>query len=509
MCGILFVHSTQKIPQQCHEAALSILQSRGPDLTVTHQTTQIFAAQTVLHITGDDSFYHTPRNDFFAYNGEIYNYRWFGRYSNDVELAYRAAREKPRQFRDFEGAWAWVYINGSHFSYATDPQGERCLYRYQDNDTLILCSEVAPILEYRNFVLKIEPYTTRHWPIQTATPWQGIARVPPGQVFFSTGENFVIDSIFNWSQPTKDQTWPEVIEEFDTVFGHVIRTMTPEVPVAVTFSGGLDSACVAAKLPQANLYTVDCVGKESTAAVVPEFLNTHQQQNWHHLPMTKELWAQECVDLIQRTRMPVQSWSFVGQWHVARHCSQPVLFTGVGADELFGGYEIYKTLPYTTSHSVSPYSNFDPETASSDTLQQWQQCLDFYNGDAAPATLLMDYLTQISAVDMRGVDHCTMAHSIEPRSPFCHPRMIKFALNLPWHYRVAEHSKPLIRAQFLRTWKPELVLPKQGFVGHCNDSYPWLGIDIPRHTDRMQDWKNISQAVFKQWARPQSQTTQG
>jgi hypothetical protein len=105
----------------------------------------------------------------------------------------------------------------------------------------------------------------------------------------------------------------------------------------------------------------------------------------------------------------------------------------------------------------------------------------------------MDYLTQVSAVDMRGVDTLTMAHGIEPRSPFCHPNIVKFALNLPWHLRV---GKQLIRRLFLQRWSQKLILPKQGFTGFCNDAYAYLGIDIPRHADRAQDWKNIVQATF-------------
>ena len=105
----------------------------------------------------------------------------------------------------------------------------------------------------------------------------------------------------------------------------------------------------------------------------------------------------------------------------------------------------------------------------------------------------MDYLTQVCAVDMRGVDTLTMAHGIEPRSPFCHPNIIKFALNLPWEFRI---GKQLIRRLFLQRWEENLVLPKQGFTGYCNDAYPYLGVDILRHASRDQDWKNIVQATF-------------
>jgi hypothetical protein len=112
---------------------------------------------------------------------------------------------------------------------------------------------------------------------------------------------------------------------------------------------------------------------------------------------------------------------------------------------------------------------------------------------------MMDYVTQISAVDLRGVDTCTSAHGVESRSPFVHPAIIKFALNLPFEYKVGTVLKPIIQYQFLDTWGKELLFPKQGFSGQCNDSYSWLDIEVPRVDDRHQDWRNIVFAGFTRW----------
>jgi asparagine synthetase B (glutamine-hydrolysing) len=503
MCGILFVHSRTKIPVEHHQQALSILSSRGPDFLNYRAIGNYFIAQTVLHITGDRDFYHENRSDFFAYNGEIYNYHRLGSFRTDTEVAYKAAAERPDKFKDFEGAWAWVYLKGNQYRYASDPQGERCLYRYQDDDILIVASEVAAILAYRDLGIKIEPYTEKHWPVHSATPWQGIERVPPGIMFDENGAGTKIDSIFDWAAPQHYSSIYEAAEDFSALFKSVIADMQPREPFGVTFSGGLDSALVLAELPHANhLYTVDVLGKDRISYLAHEFLTPNQQQRQVLIDLNEQDWAREFIEVVERTRMPVQSWSFVGQWCIAKHCQERVLFTGVGADELFGGYSVYQQLKFTIDASTSPYSCFDPGTASREVLDTWRSCLDFYGNDPGPATLLMDYLTQIAAVDMRGVDVCTSAHGIEPRSPFTHPSIIKFALNLPFKYRVGITPKPIIRKRFLETYNEDLVFPKQGFSGHCNDSYPWLDINVERNQNRQQDWKNIAQAGFIRWCNP-------
>jgi len=495
MCGILFVKSQQPLDLAVHLQALTKIQSRGPDHTVYAHHDTVFVAHTVLHITGEDQFYREPHTDFVAYNGEIYNYRWFGNYSTDTELIYRTVRDRNmRKFPYFEGPWAWVYTDFESVHYATDPQGERCLYRYQDQNILIVSSEVSAILCYVNAKIAINPHSEKHWPTVSTTPYQGISRCEPGRLYDFSGAVGTIDSIFDWSREPQQVSDQDAQQEFDHIWDTVIAQMQPQRPVGITVSGGVDSGLILAAMPQADaFYTVDCVGKDTVSTRAAEFLTPVQRQRHCVLTMTAESWAHSMIECMQHSAMPVQSWSFVGQWNIAKHCKQPVLFTGVGADELFGGYPVYQTLHFDANTSVSPYSVHDPD---SDSAQLWQRCLDSSHGHAGRATLLMDYSIQVSAVDARGVDSMTQAHGVEPRSPFMHPKIIKFALNLPWRLRL---GKPLLRSRFLRHWSSDLLLPKQGFAGHCNDSLPWLDIAISADTNRAQQWQQIQQASFQRY----------
>jgi asparagine synthase (glutamine-hydrolysing) len=231
-------------------------------------------------------------------------------------------------------------------------------------------------------------------------------------------------------------------------------------------------------------------------------LEDDQRDKIINIDVTEQQWADAFEQVCRRTLMPVQSYSFVGQWIIAQHCKERVLFTGVGADELFGGYGVYSQLEYTTQTSASPYSAFGHD---SHAQQLWQQCLHAHQDQAEPATLLMDYITQICAIDMRGIDVCTMAHGIEPRSPFVHPKIIRFALGLPMHLR---RGKPLIRRQFLESWPEEMILPKKGFTGHCNDSLPWMKFTVPDQA-RAPQWKQIVKTGFRYYANQYlDQTTQ-
>jgi asparagine synthetase B (glutamine-hydrolysing) len=488
MCGILYVESRTAKPLQQHLAAMDRLQSRGPDFSRYQHNDTVFIAQTVLHITGSADFYNQSRPDFFAYNGEIYNYQQHGSYHNDTELAYQAARDNPSQFQHFEGPWAWIYWDGNQVTYASDPQGEHYLYRYQDDDLVIVCSEVAPILTYVENVKTDVPYTNKCWTMQTQTPWLGIERLELGRLYINHVPDISIDNIWAWINPVLNRTQAQVQEEFDLLWTRVMREMTPKCSAAISYSGGVDSNLILSQLPQAELVTVDMIGKDPVVDRVKEFLQPEQISNLKLLPVSFKQYAEQYHALLDRTQMPAQSWSFVGKWMVAQHTESRVLFTGLAADELFGGYGVYQHIDYSTERSYSPYSQSgDPEL--------WQRCLNVYNGDARQATLLMDYWYQVVGCDAPGQDRISGAWGKETRNPFMHKRIMQFALNLPWEYKVNTTTKPVLKHQFLQQW-PNLLLPKQGFAGHANDALPWLNITIDLTGDRHQDWKQIACKTF-------------
>jgi len=491
MCGILLVKSKTKISLDQHLQAFRMLQSRGPDFSKFQFKNDIFIGQTVLHITGTDAFYNTEHTNFLAYNGEIYNYKQLGSYQNDIEFVHECVENNVMRINQGWGPWAWAWTDNNTVRYASDPQGERCLYHYQDDNILIVCSEVAPILTYISAQKVWQDYQTKHWCMLYDTPWTGVSRIEPGQLYQDGVIVKKIDSIFDWVQYQGYSTMDEAYEQFSMIWQDTIDQMIPNCQAALTYSGGLDSSVILNSIPGLELYAVNNVGKDPIVDRIPEFLTVNELSRLHQYAVDPVQWAESFVELSDCLQMPVQSWSFVGQWIIGQNCNQRVLFTGVGADELFGGYDLYRTIPYADC-SHSPYSRHHPY---SDT-QLWNQCLGVYNGHPGQATLLMDYLHQIVGCDAQGLDAIAGAWGIETRNPFMAKPVIEFALNLNHGFKVADVTKPLIRRMFLERWSQDMIMPKKGFSGHCNDSLPWLGIDVIPTGNRDQDWKSIIQTSF-------------
>lgn len=487
MCGVLYVHSDGDIDPRRHHRALALLDTRGPDLLRTQRFNRGMVAHSVLHITGDDEFYRRPHSDFLAYSGEIYNYRSFGAWTSDVDLVHYAVTQDRRLFQKFAGPWAWIYMHGDQVLYASDPQGERYLYRYQDEHITVVSTEVAVILCYITNTPVDHPYENKCWTMLEHTPWLGIERLEPGRMYGT--DSATLDSMWQWIHP-QNITLEQAQEEFDHLWPRVIREMLPECASTISYSGGIDSNLILAESPDQSLVAVNMLGKDPIVDRVDDFLSPEQQSLIVRVDVDVKRYAQDYRSMISRTRMPAQSWSFGGRWAAAKHTPTRVMFTGAAADELFGGYGVYQTITYDTQGSHSPYSSVDHSNL-------WQRCLSAYDQDPRQATLLMDYFYQVQGCDAPGQDRISGSWGIETRNPFQHRDIMTFALNLPWHLKVAQETKPILRHKFRKYYSAELELPKRGFAGHANDSLPWMGIDLEPTGDRDRDWKHIAKETFR------------
>lgn len=484
MCGILLVKSQHHIAVETHLAAFAKLQPRGPDFCRYQYKNNVFIGHAVLHITGSADYYHIQHQNFLAYNGEIYNYKDFGPYTTDTAFMHHAVENDLELLKQAWGPWAWAWTDGDTVRYATDPQGERCLYQYQDDDILIVCSEVASILDYIGIIKVYQEYSSRHWSMLDQTPYPGIVRISAGQLY-QDGHNIKnIDNIWSWITESAYKNINEAYEDLVGNWKTVTKLMTPTCPAALTYSGGLDSSVILSHIDDLALYTTNMTGKDPIVDHIRKFLTDDEWARLNNIIVDEQQWATAFKEVIARTQMPVQSWSFVGQWIISQQCKERVLFTGVGSDELFGGYAIYQTLDYSAEHSVSQYSQGCDDTT-------WQRCLSVYNQHPGQATLLADYLYQIAGCDARGIDAIAGSWGIEARNPFLARPIMQLALNLPFEYKVGSVPKPLIRRLFLERWTEKDILPKKGFTGHCNDSLPWMNVEIESTGNRDRDWQQI------------------
>ena len=168
MCGIFIVIDKNKRPLDLNRCIKSLLlmKYRGPDWTFSKLIKDnIFFGQNVLSMTGkniknDKIFQSKDKNYNILFNGEIYNYKELCQLVNinhnrsvtDTEVLVNLAEKKTiKQINQhIDGMYVYALHNekNNELTISRDQQGEKCLYLYEDNETIIISSEINSIEKY-------------------------------------------------------------------------------------------------------------------------------------------------------------------------------------------------------------------------------------------------------------------------------------------------------------------------------------------------------------------------
>ena len=376
-----------------------------------------------------------------------------------------------------------------------------------------------------------------------ATFLADVKTVPPAtylEVPFEAGR--AIESRVYW-QPTvrepMDLSFSEAARGLqDLLIDSVGIHLRSDVPVGMALSGGIDSssitACVRGLQPDVQLHTFTYVSNERLerdwpyAAKVAEHVDAIQ----HRIHLSTEDLLQDLDALVYMQDQPMRNTNMFAQYMVYKLASQhsiKVMLDGQGADELMAGYPYYY-IPYVKSmikrgewlklvrfliqatarqekfplkstvtqasfrllplSAQSVLANaFEKDCKSSWIHEKWIQRYNLQCNVAGSKDMagLKEALVHSLMVDslprlLRYQDRNSMAHSVESRVPFLHPRLTEYVMNLPQDYLIGPDGtrKSIIR-EAMRGIVPDLVLDRQDKIGYgspmmalLQDLMPWI-----------------------------------
>lgn len=358
---------------------------------------------------------------YLLYNGEIFNCPdW---YQNDVEYLWdlfnhKTTKEAADIANRWDGFWAIVRIHPNGVMEAfTDPLGKKQLYY---NSLGEICSEIRPIVPdldkfnpvYRSQVMKWGYH------IGNETPWLDVNRVIPGHIHFWNTEGKVTveqSAYFRW-QPLEGKPNLEQLM-FDAVLRRV-QTLGEHRP-GVLLSGGLDSSIVADFLAsfcsRADYYYID--NEEGKYAQ-----EMAQRLDVELIPLEYNPEEANLEDIYKWNETPIDLGSVVPQHLLMEATAKKgnrVVFTGDGADELFGGYSRAKE--YDSQHS--------------------------------------DIFDELPYYHLPRLDRASMRYTVELRNPFLSHDIVRYALfHTP---RLSRINKSVLRGTFGRYLPSEITWGKK------------------------------------------------
>ena len=541
MCGIFFsVNKKQSVDTNKCIKALEILNERGPDNSFHIINKNIFLGQTTLSITSNNIInkngIHESKDKNFQllFNGEIYNFKELKnelsskfncnlKSSTDTEVLVNLfSYYSPASIIDkLNGMYAFIVYDkkNNKIYFSRDHIGEKILYIYNEGEELIISSEIKPIKKIKEKldvnVQKLKEYFhTRHLITNEKTCFNKIDTISPGVLFEYNINNDKINKILDHSinnivneEYYKDflkMNDSDIFEKSLNIFNKSSQLIKPEIDYASVCSGGIDSSLVSALINNyekkpAKFIALNFENKDKS------FENIVNIENELNLKVDKlNININDYAEIINKVYnyncSPIATHSFISQYFVSNYCKKnniKVLLTGDGGDELFGGYEHYKSFKqFDNIPNISPsnYSNlqyqnifFDDEIYNQqhDKLSKiWKKALETYNfindidDKIKQSTLLMDSYLQLESVGIRSSDMMSMINSVEARSTFLLKDVIKLALNLPLKYKINHHENENFKTKVilkkilkhLCNGNKNIIVGKQGFSGFPNEA---------------------------------------
>lgn len=378
MCGINGIYKfsgiryDSKIIGQMNDA----LAQRGPDAEGTFVDKHVFLGHRRLSIIDLDEKSNQPFSSqdgryTLVFNGEIYNYKsiradlteYNFRTKGDTEVVLAAyIKYGANCLRLFNGMFAfaiWDNVKKELFI-ARDRLGIKPLYYVLNNDEIIFSSAIKSILATNLIRRKLSSdgivdylrYQTVHAPY---TIIEGVFSLLPGQHLTISEEHEPVFKTY-WS-PTKDfKSASNSISEVQSVVREKLSEavdlrLVSDVPFGAFLSGGIDSSIIVALMAKERDQKIDTFSvsfkeeKFSEAKYAKEVANLYKT-NHHEI----ELGVDEFKSLIPEAFSQVDhpSGDGLNTYVVSkktREAGVKMALSGLGGDELFGGYSVFNQIP--------------------------------------------------------------------------------------------------------------------------------------------------------------------
>jgi asparagine synthase (glutamine-hydrolysing) len=437
------------------------------------------------------------------YKGHIRNWEELcGKLGIDPSLT-REEREKAILVRAYEtwGCDMAHYMHGM-FAFALwddvrqrlfclrDPFGTKTFYYYETEDgRLLYGTSIRDIMEQPGFVKKLNEemlqlYLSLTYPAGENTFFRGLRKLMPGHYLIWQDGKLQIERYWKPEfHPDESRSLEDWADEIHTTLQTVMKEVKTEDETAESFlSGGVDSSYV---LAMSDAQMSDSCGYEDArfdesglAARTAEILG---RQNTRCL-ITPEQYFAAVPYVMYHMEQPLGDASAIAFALACRATAEhtKLCYSGEGADEFFGGYNMYRN----AERYGENLKNFYVGNTNIMKEEEKQRILKRYDPDVLPIDLAsriyeetdgLDPLTKMSDVDIQiwlegdiylNVDKMSTAAGLEIRMPLTDRRIFDIASRMPSCYKVnGEQNKVAFRTAAARVLPEEIAFRKKlGFV---------------------------------------------
>jgi len=543
MCGFVGLWSAQKDVRELRprlRESLASIRHRGPDGNGFFVAPNVQLAHARLSIIDLSSAAQQPMLDAsgrwaLVFNGEIYNFAQLAaeHLAHDESVNPRSdtsvlfgmyRRYGPDCLHYFNGMFAFAVVDmvEKRLFLARDRFGEKPLYFLRTDDCVVFASEIGAmraLLPERSWQIDVASVARYHLTGSVRAPgtiYRDVKALEPGSWFeiglgavSRQGRYWSIGSVTNIALQRQQKAGvPEdVTERVQFLLKNAVESrLVSDVPVGLFLSGGMDSGSIAS--------LAHTVGKPVTDALCIDFEEARFSEyrlakstadrfgvKLHRAVVTEDLFMSGIGAFFAASDQPTTdgfNTYFVSKFAAA--LGTKVWLSGVGGDELFGGYPSFRRLavlklaaqilaPFAPKYAVGYATRLAGDNLKALRLLQlsvpgdaaataYTVCRNTIPGlflsqfmsrsaletfditvlgsvasypntdfctDTFQAAGVMETAVYMGSQLLRDMDNFSMTHSIELRAPFLDHRLYEYVFSLPAAFKQRRgFVKPLL-----------------------------------------------------------------
>ena len=341
---------------------MNCCRNRGPDWEDDYYDDSVSIGHNRLSILDVDNRSNQPfifKNLVLSFNGEIYNYLelkndlekkgYIFSTTSDTEVLIKLFHKYGIEaFKKLSGIFSisiWDKINKSLFL-IRDIVGVKPLYYKEKNGKLFFSTLIKPLLINDSNKLNLEAanyFFNFGYNSLSETYYKNIFKVLPGELLIYKNQEIIKKKYlnFNFKKNFSDKLIKEKIVDI------INKQSVSDVPISISLSGGVDSNIILASLnKQLNSYTISySYNKEKSIDSICASQRAREYKTNHsEIVVTDDdfLGSLELVsDLIEE---PIGNENLISNYFLSKKVKEKVLLVGDGGDEIFTGYEKYRSI---------------------------------------------------------------------------------------------------------------------------------------------------------------------
>lgn len=534
MCGICGFTGRLATSEEILENMMQKIIHRGPDSGGKHIDDGVsmgFRRLSIIDLEGGTQpIYNETKDMVITFNGEIYNHlelreellqkgHVLSSHADTEVLLHGYEEYGEALLPRLRGMFAFVIWdkNKQTLFGARDFFGIKPFYYALHDGQFIYGSEIKSILEYPTLPKQVNPealenYLTFQYSVLPETFFKGIFKLPPAHCFtFHDGKLNIHRYWEPVFEPDQNKSLESFVEEIDQAMQNSIQShKISDVEVGSFLSSGVDSSYVAACFHGDKTFTVgfdyEKYNEIDYAKALSEKIHI---DNYSKLISKDEYW--DTISKVQyHMDEPLADPSAIALYFVSQTAAKhvKVSLSGEGADEFFGGYNIYREphdllpitrLPRPVRKAMGAVAKKMPHIKGrnyiirgSKELQQRfignafmfdmaerEKILKSPSGKYPYMQLTAPYyekvkhlddVTKMQYIDMHfwligdillKADKMSMAHSLEVRVPFLDRVVFDVARTVPTRYKVNKENTKYAMRQAAHRYLPDMVAEKK------------------------------------------------